>query len=266
MKPYRWLVAVPAAVLLLAVLPPSPAQPGEAEAAAPACERTLLAEPGGDSLGCVNAGTPVRVQERIPGWVRIRVEGWIQESEVLHLATPAGKASVAGTAVGPEGNPASGATARLLSPGAELDQALEALRQRHEASRLALNGRLSEIDRALDKALFSSDNLYEANQNRNRLREDKQNVQGQIETLRRASLQEALSLLVQRQVGIATADAAGFFLIEGVEPGKYRLLLLAGQPGEGQAWYLPLSLKPGERLRIDLTSADARQDPFAHLR
>jgi hypothetical protein len=40
----------------------------------------LLDNPGGKQIAVLNAGTQTEVLEKRPGWVRIKVIGWIQES------------------------------------------------------------------------------------------------------------------------------------------------------------------------------------------
>lgn len=72
------LAAAPAAVLLWAQAPRSPAASAVAPAPAPraATPRVVLhAAPGGDTLGVV-AGTALEAVGREGGWTRVRLEGW----------------------------------------------------------------------------------------------------------------------------------------------------------------------------------------------
>lgn len=230
------------------------------------CTRQLLSTPDGESLGCLEADAPVKVEEHVPGWVRIRVEGWIPEEAAVDLQTPAGKAALSGSVIGPGGKPAGGAVARLVTNLDTVSQTVAAIQERHEASRQVMRRQVEELDKKLDRSLFSSDNLYEAKMAQVSLREEKQDLEKQIQALNERSALEVLQLFERHQVGAATADASGFFLIEGVEPGSYRLMLLAGTPTSGPAWYVPVSLSSGQRQRINLSDTQVHEDPFTPYR
>jgi len=226
------------------------------------CARTLLSGPDGAPVGCLDDGAQVRVQERVPGWYRVQVEGWLRESEAQRLPAAGGRSALAGTAVGPAGQPAAGALARLLGHPDELERALAELRQRHEAERRKIDQKLQDVDKALSRALFSSDNLTEASLTRSRLRNERHDLEEQRAALRRRGLDEASALFERYQVLTVTSDAEGFFLLEGVDPGSYRLLVSSGPPGDAPAWYVPVTLASGERRRVDLSVLQTRQDPF----
>lgn len=62
----------------------SPASPGSA--LAPVRETMLSALPGGRSVGKLDAGSVVTPLVRSDGWVRVRVEGWVHESDLAPAA------------------------------------------------------------------------------------------------------------------------------------------------------------------------------------
>lgn len=254
---------------LAALLVSSPAPPAEearpASASSPPCAHPLLERPDGPAVGCLGEGAQARVQERIPGWVRVQVEGWMAETAGASLSAPPGLAAVAGTAVSSEGAPAAGAMARLLERVDDLEAALAGLRQRHQAERAELDRRLAEVDRALERALFSSDNLTQAQENRRRLRREREALEERRRVLSQKDLEEALALLERHQARSATSDPNGFFLLEGIQPGRYALLVSSGRPGEGPTWYVPLTLSAGERQRVDLGRSDPRAHPLSGL-
>ena len=241
---------------------PDPAnEPSPAE-----CDLRILAAPDGEALGCINARAPVQVEEHVPGWIRIRVEGWIPEDDVERLEAPTGKAALSGSVINAAGKPAAGSIARLVSIDDALDRSVAAVRERHEASRKAMSLRIEELDEKLNRALFSSDNLLEAKMSQIHLRDEKRDLQQQIQTLNENSAQELLKLYERYQVDTATADTTGFFLIEGVQPGAYQLLLISDTPISGPSWLLPVKLAAGQRQRLNLSGKEQHEDPFSSFR
>lgn len=253
-----------AGALLLFPAPGSAQAPeAPAQASPPPCKRPLHSAPDGPPLACLEARAPVRVQERVPGWVRVQIEGWLPERSGADLAALPGRSALALTASLSAGIPAAGAVARLLTGADDLDAQMAALRQRHAVARSGLERRLAEVDRALERVLFSSDNLTQAQENRRRLRAERQDLERQISDLRGRSLGEAAALIGRHQSATAIGDASGFILFEEIEPGEYRLLVTAGRPGEGPAWSADVSLRPGERRRIDLGLPPSGDSPLA---
>jgi len=236
------------------------------DAARGECPRRMLSEPDGEALACLEPGVPVSVEERVPGWVRIRVEGWIPEEEAALFKSPRGTASLSGSAIDAEGKPAAGAVARLIAPDEALDRSLDTIRERHATSRDVMKRRIEKIDQMLERALFSSDNLYESKMEQVRLRDEKRDLELQAKALSESSAEEVVRLFDQHRVGMAAADASGFFLIEGVQPGSYRLLVISGSPVSGSTWYVPVKLSSGQRQRINLSGMEAHEDPFTSLR
>jgi len=253
--------------LISGLLCPIFAGPDPANDPPPAeCDRRILAAPDGEALGCIAAHAPVQIEEHVPGWIRIRVEGWVPEGDVTDLKTPTGKSAVSGSVIDSAGKPASGSIAWLVSVDNSLDRSVAAVRERHEASRKAMNLQIEKLDEKLDRALFSSDNLLEAKKNQTHLRNEKRDMQQQIQTLNESSTQELLKLYESFQVEKATADANGFFLIEGVQPGAYQLLLISDAPNSGPSWLLPLNLAAGQRQRLNLSGKQEHEDPFSSFR
>ena len=230
------------------------------------CDRPIFVAPDGKALGCIDARAPVQVEEHVPGWVRIRVEGWIPEEDVARLKAPAGKSAISGSVIDAAGKPAAGSMARLVSVDGALDRSVAAVRERHEASRKAMSLQIEELDEKLESALFSSDNLLEAKMNQIHLRDEKRALQQQIQALNERSAQELLKLYERYQIDTVTADANGFFLIEGVQPGAYQLLLISDSPISGPSWLLPVNLVAGQRQSLNLSGKEEHEDPFSPFR
>lgn len=258
----RLLCLVLAGTLSSAYVVGAEAPPGDVGAP---CLHPLLDKPDGVAVGCLEEQTPIRIREHLPGWVRVQVEGWMPEARAASLAVPSGRAALSISTAVADGRPAAGVSVRLLARPEEVDTELASLRQRYSASRLRIDERLQEVDRALERVLFSTDNLMQAQEQRRILRQQRQTLEQERASLRLKTLDETVTILERRKVGAATGDASGFCQLEGIEPGPYSLLVMAGRPGEAPAWYIPLSLAPGERRRLDLTTLQPRQDPFAGL-
>jgi hypothetical protein len=260
-RPPRLLAAaaLPALFSLLA----GAAEPPPAAGGPPSCPHRLWHSPDGAPLGCLEEGTPALVQERSGGWIRVRVEGWLPEAEAGRLSPPGRTAALLGTAVLAPGSPAAGAMARLLGRPDEFERDLALLRQKHAASRAELERRRADAERALERVLFSSDNLMQASENRRRLRDELQVIEREQALLRQNGLGEVMALIERHQLRAATADASGFFTIESLEPGEYRLVVGSEHAGDSPAWSLPLALVAGERRQLALSATSERHDPFA---
>ena len=255
-------------LLALLALAPSVARAQEASPApSPApCERPLFGRPeSGPVVGCLGGALAAHVLERVPGWLRVQIEGWIEEPMGASLPAPAGKAALAGSAARADGAPAAGAQARLLRDPEALDVELAALRERREGDRDRIRQRLVGVDQQLERVLFSDDNLTRMQESRRRLRSEREALEQERLALRRKALEEILAVLERHQAGSSSLDTSGFFLLEGIEPGTYRLLVSSGSAADGPTWYVPLSLSPGERRRLDLSGPPSSNTPFSGL-
>lgn len=94
---------LPLCLLLVAPAAAAQSAPPPADSAAPAAPRTLLARPGGDTLGALAPGAPVELIGREGEWARVRVEGWVRVPPGAALAPPRpGQVSLAALRGDPE--------------------------------------------------------------------------------------------------------------------------------------------------------------------
>lgn len=227
--------------------------------AADPCPRPLSARPGGPLIGCLEESAEYTVRERSGGWTRIWLEVWVPQGPAAALA------SLSVEIAGPDSLPAAGARVRLLEPGPELEDGLAALRRRHAAARAEIGRRQAEVERALERVLFSSDNLTQATESRRRLRAEKEALEQERRALSAASRAEAAALIDRRQARAGSCDAAGRLEIEGLTPGTYLLLVGPGVSGSSDPWWMLVTLAAGERRRLEVTASPPRESPFADL-
>lgn len=247
-------VPTPAAAVFLALSVAAAGQEGP-----PPCPRPLAARPGGPLIGCLEEGAEVSVRERSDGWTRIWLEAWVPEG------VAAGAASLSVLIAGPDSLPAAGASVRLLEQSSEIEEGLASLRRRHASSRADLQRRQTEVERELERALFSSDNLTQATDSRRRLRSEKEALERERQTLGAASRAEAMALVERHQRRTGSSDAAGRIALEGLTPGSYLLLVSAGAAGPAASWWVPVTLSGGERRHLELSASGPHENPFADL-
>ncbi len=240
-----------------------------------ALEIVLFDAPRGAWLGALREDAPLVVLEERDGWRRVRLEGWtmaptavpegtgMPESSGPGATTPreagavvsgdtaGGPAPAAATPVAPRVAVVQGVLAPPLGAGGTagagvlvlLVKESSVLESEHRKLGADCRARLDQKDRDLgilrgeaDRALNSSDNFREASgrsdQARTRL------ATGQRE--RRDLIQEcrarAQAVFEEAVTGRAISDASGRFEVQGVVPGRYRVVAFESAGDVPRSW------------------------------